>query len=147
MARNIRIGETEQKTAVNTQRKQSAGFTLIELMIVVMIILILVGMAVVDYTKTIRRAQEAVLKYDLRILRETIDHYTEDNEAAAQSVEDLRAAGYLRAVPVDPMTCSRGWNEKYSSVFPGTARAATGLVDVSSMSKRTALDGTNYSDW
>src|SRR5215472_5640342 len=91
------------------RRKSHAGFTLIELMIVVSIILILIGMAAVNYRFTIVRAREAVLKADLRCMREAIDNYTLDKQVAPQSLEDLPQAGYLHAVPVDPMTQSKDW--------------------------------------
>ena len=124
-----------------------AGFTLIELMIVVTIVLILIGMAVANYAKIVRYTREAVLKYDLRTMREMIDHYTVDKETAPQSLEDLRSAGYLREVPVDPVTHSKEWAPKYDRVFLLPDQAGTGIVDVSSKSTATALDGTKYSDW
>jgi general secretion pathway protein G len=124
-----------------------AGFTLIELMIVITIILILIGMAAANYGKFVRRSKEAVLMYDLRTMREMIDHYTADKEAAPQSVEDLWHGGYLREVPVDPMTHSREWEQKYDSVFVVPDQVGTGLVDVSSKSTAIALDGTKYSEW
>jgi len=124
-----------------------AGFTLIELMIVITIILILIGMAAANYGKFVVYAKEAVLKHDLRTMRETIDHYTVDKQTAPQSLEDLRTAGYLREVPVDPMTRSREWEQKYDSFVLVSDQASTGIVDVSSKSTATALDGTKYSDW
>jgi general secretion pathway protein G len=123
------------------------GFTLIELMIVITIMLILIGMAAVNYGKFVQRANEAVLKHNLRTIREMIDHYTEDKQAAPQSVEDLSQAGYLRDVPVDPVTRRKEWTPKYDSVFLSLDQASTGIVDVSSKSTGTALDGTKYSEW
>jgi len=124
-----------------------SGFTLIELMIVIKIILILIGMAAPRYDKFVQGAKEAVLKYNLRTMREMIDHYTEDKQSAPQSVEDLHHAGYLREVPVDPVTRTREWSAKYDNVFLGPDQSGSGMVDVSSTSTATALDGTKYSDW
>ena len=124
-----------------------AGFTMIELMIVITIILILIGMALPRYDKAVQRAREAVLKYDLRTMREIIDQYTVDKETAPQSVEDLYRAGYLREVPVDPMTRTKEWSPKYDSAFLVPEQTGTGIVDVYSKSTGTALDGTRYSDW
>ncbi len=124
-----------------------AGFTLIELMIVITIILILIGMAAGNYGRFVLQAREAVLKHNLRTIREMIDHYTEDKQTAPQSVEDLSHAGYLREVPVDPMTRTKEWLPKYDSVYVIPDQASTGIVDVSSKSTGTALDGTKYSDW
>jgi len=123
------------------------GFTLIELMIVITIILILIGMAAASYGRIVQRAKEAVLKYDLRTIREMIDHYTNEKQTAPQSLEDLSHAGYLREIPIDPMTRAKEWMPKYDSVYLGTDQTNTGLVDVSSKSTGTALDGTKYSDW
>ena len=123
------------------------GFTLIELMIVITIVLILIGMAVANYTKIVQYTKEAVLKYDLRTMREMIDHYTVDKETAPQSLEDLSQAGYLHEVPVDPVTHTKEWAPKYDSVPLFPDKASTGIVDVNSKSTATALDGTKYSDW
>src|SRR5260370_30692660 len=123
------------------------GFTLIELMIVVTIVLILIGMAVANYAKVVQYAKEAVLKHELRAMREMIDQYRVDKETAPQSLEDLSSAGYLREVPVDPVTHSKEWTPKYDSVPLFPDQASTGIVDVNSNSAATALDGTKYSDW
>jgi len=123
------------------------GFTLIELMIVITIVLILIGMAVANYTKIVQYTKEAALKYDLRTMREMIDHYTVDKETAPQSLEDLSQAGYLHEVPVDPVTHTKEWAPKYDSVPLFPDKASTGIVDVNSKSTATALDGTKYSDW
>ena len=123
------------------------GFTLIELMIVITIILILVGIAAANYGKFVQRTREAVLKHDLRTMREMIDRYTADRETLPQSVEDLCSAGYLREVPVDPVTSTKEWSTRYGSVSLSPDRATPGIVDVNSKSTGTALDGTKYSDW
>ena len=124
-----------------------AGFTLIELMIVITIVLILIGMAVANYAKVVQYTREAVLKYDLRTMREMIDHYTADKETVPQSLNDLSKAGYLREVPVDPVTNTKEWAPKYDRVPLFPDQTSTGIVDVSSKSLATALDGTKYSDW
>src|SRR5437879_9120360 len=81
-----------------------AGFTMIELMIVITIILILIGMAAQNYGKTVQHARETTLHDDLQVMRQAIDNYTLHKQAAPQSLEDLVQAGYLRKVPVDPVT-------------------------------------------
>src|SRR5208282_516986 len=91
------------------QRRWSAGFTLIELMIVITIIFILLGIAAAQYQKSLIRANEAVLKSDLKVMREAIDNYTVDKEAAPQSLDDLKSAHYLRDIPIDPMTRAADW--------------------------------------
>src|SRR5258706_2188332 len=81
-----------------------SGFTLIELMIVITIILILIGIAVGRYDKSVQKANEAVLKNNLQTIRTSIDNYTLDKQAAPQSIDDLVQAGYLRSVPAGPLT-------------------------------------------
>ena len=125
-----------------------AGFTLIELMIVIMIILILVGIATVQYQKSVQRAREATLKQDLMAMRQSIDNYTLDKLAAPQSLEDLVQAGYLRTVPKDPMTGVADWVPQFDSVVLSPDQSSTGMVDVHSSSTRVSLlDNTPYSEW
>src|SRR5690242_18278410 len=86
----------------NTDRE--AGFTLIEIMVVLMIIAILASLAVPIYTRQIKRSKEAVLREDLLVMRQAIDQYTVDKQKAPQSLDDLVQAGYLKAIPKDPFT-------------------------------------------
>jgi general secretion pathway protein G len=125
----------------------NAGFTLIELMIVVSIILILVGVAAMKYDRVIQHSKEAVLKTDLRTIRDAIDHYTLDKQAAPQSVDDLQQAGYLRAVPVDPMTQAKDWVPQFDSVVLSPEQTSTGMVDVHSNSSKVSSEGTPYNEW
>src|SRR5208283_4905503 len=91
---------------MKTKRQHASGFTLIELMIVMSIMLILMTLAIPQFTGAIKSAREAVLREDLHVLRTAIDSYTEDKQKAPQSMDDLIQDGYLKAVPVDPMTRS-----------------------------------------
>ena len=132
----------------NGRRERSdLGFTLIELMIVMSIILILIGMAAIRYDHVVRRSQEAVLTTDLRTIRDAIDNYTLDKQAAPQSVDDLQQAGYLRSVPIDPMTKAKDWVPQFDSVVLSPDQTTTGMVDVHSNSGKTSLEGTPYSEW
>ena len=123
------------------------GFTLIELMIVIMIILILVGIAAARYDKSVQHANEAVLATDLKTMREAIDHYTLDKQAAPQSVDDLVQGGYLHQVPIDPMTRTKDWVPQFDSVVLSPDQSSTGMVDVHSNSPRISSDGRPYSEW
>ncbi len=125
-----------------------AGFTLIELMIVITIILILIGMAAQRYEKSVQRANEAVLKHNLQTIRTSIDNYTLDKQAAPQSIEDLVQAGYLRAVPTDPITRAKDWVPQYDSVVLSPDQSSTGMVDVHSNSSRVSpFENTPYNEW
>jgi len=124
------------------------GFTLIELMIVIAIIFILLGLAAGRYDKTILRSREAVLKHDLLILRQAIDNFTLDKQAAPQSLDDLQQAGYLREVPMDPMTQARDWAPVFDNIVLSPDQVTTGMVDVhSSSGKNSEFDGTAYNTW
>jgi general secretion pathway protein G len=123
------------------------GFTLIELMIVILMISILVGIAAMKYDQAILHSKEAVLKTDLRTIRDAIDHYTLDKQSAPQSVEDLAQAGYLREVPIDPMTRAKDWVPQYDSVVLSPEQSSTGMVDVHSNSAKAGSDGKPYNEW
>lgn len=126
----------------------SAGFTLIEMMIVIAIILILLGLAAGRYEMTVQHSREAVLKQDLQTMRVAIDNYTLDKQAAPQSVEDLHQAGYLREVPIDPMTRAADWVPQYDNVVLSPDQVTTGMVDVHSNSGKTSpFEGTPYNTW
>jgi len=130
------------------QIRGDRGFTLLELMIVITIILILIGIAAARYDQNIERAKEAVLKTNLRTIRDAIDNYTLDKQAAPQSVEDLEQAGYLRNVPVDPMTHAKDWVPQFDSVVLSPDQTTTGMVNVHSNSNKVSrFEGTPYSSW
>ncbi len=123
------------------------GFTLIELMIVISIIIILIGMAAGMYTKTVLHARESVLKKDLQTMREAIDNYTLDKQQAPQSLQDLVDARYLRQIPVDPINQQTDWVLHYSDTVLSTDQTTTGVDDVHSGSDQVGSDGTPYNSW
>jgi len=128
--------------------RREFGFTLVEMMIVMAIVVILIGIAVPYYQKSILRAKESVLRNNLFTLRQVIDEYSYDRQKAPQSLQDLVTDGYLRNVPVDPMT---GANNTWQAINeePSTAASSSepGIFDVRSGSDKTSLDGTAYSQW
>jgi general secretion pathway protein G len=132
---------------MRTIERREDGFTLIELMIVITIILILLGMAAGRYEKSVQIARETTLRYDLRVLREAIDHYTLDKEAAPQSLEDLQQGGYLREIPLDPITHARDWQTKFGDAVLSPDQTSVGIEDLHSNSSAIAMDGTAYSTW
>jgi len=129
-------------------KQQDSGFTLIELMIVITIIFILLGMAAGRYDKSVLRAREATLHQDLSVLRQAIDNYTLDKEAAPQSLEDLHQAGYLRDIPIDPMTQARDWQTKFGDTVLSPDQVSVGIEDVHSNSPAISpFEGTAYNTW
>jgi general secretion pathway protein G len=127
-----------------------AGFTLIELMIVITIIFILIGIAAMRYDRSVQRAREAVLKSDLQVMRQAIDNYTLDKEAAPQSLDDLvnPQAPYLREIPVDPMTRAKDWHVDFGDFVLSPDQTNNGIVDVHSSSTQvSSIEGTPYNTW
>ena len=133
---------------MNTNRRLEAGFTLVELMVVMSIMLILITLAVPQFTGAIRSARETVLREDLHVMRAAIDSYTEDKQKAPQSLDDLKQEGYLREIPVDPMTRSaETWVTETSDTLHTLDQTDPGIDDVHSGSTDTGTDGKPYAEW
>lgn len=136
MARHIRNGKARR------------GFTLVELMIVMTVVTILVSVAVPIYQRSIVRAKESVLKNNLFTLRTLIDEYTFDKQKAPQTLEDLVREGYLRQIPIDPMTGSnQTWRIIMEDAMASVNQTEPGIFDVRSGSDQISLEGTPYSEW
>lgn len=127
--------------------RRTLGFTLIELMIVMAIISIILSIAVPMYQKAILRSKESVLRNNLFTLRTVVDEYTYDKQKAPQSLQDLVTDGYLRAVPIDPMTGNSEWRTEMEDAMSATSQNEPGIWDVKSMSDQKSLEGTPYSEW
>jgi len=127
--------------------RRSRGFTLIEMMIVVSLILILVSIALPVYNRSILRAKEGVLKQDLFTLRQVIDQYTMDKKKAPQALDDIVTAGYIKKVPLDPFTNEANWTVDQEDPTEAADQQEPGIIDVHSSSNLTATDGTAYSSW
>jgi len=133
---------------MRSRKEQESGFTLMELMIVMMIIGILTTLAIPNFKAAIKSAREAVLKEDLRIMRTAIDSYTMDKQKAPQSLDDLVQDGYLKVIPKDPMTESReSWVTDVSDSLHTLDQTDPGIDDVHSGSQETGSDGQPYSTW
>lgn len=124
------------------------GFTMIEVMVVMALIVILASMGLVQYRQSIVRSQEAVLKEDLFRLRDAIDQYYADKNQYPSGLEALVSDGYLRQLPKDPFTKSDGtWQTVQAEPDPNNLTAEPGVYDVKSGSDGTALDGSKYAEW
>ncbi|HWR34460.1 MAG TPA: prepilin-type N-terminal cleavage/methylation domain-containing protein [Clostridia bacterium] len=133
----------------NSRRRKSAfGFTLVELMIVISIILILMSISIPMYQQSITRAREAVLRQDLYTLRSSIDQYTLDKQKAPQALEDLVQGGYLKEIPKDPFTnATDSWQIVMEDTMMAVDQQQPGITDVHSGATQTSMDGTAYSSW
>jgi general secretion pathway protein G len=129
------------------RKPQSRGFTLIELMIVISILLILIAIAIPAYNRSILRAKESVLKQDLFQLRSLISQYTLDKQKAPQALEDLVTAGYLKKLPVDPMTGAADWEPVQEDVTLSPEQQDPGIDDVKSASTQISSQGDAYNTW
>ena len=128
--------------------RRLAGFTLIELMVVMSLIVLLASIGLAVYANSVIRAKESVLKEDLFRMRDGIDQYYADKGKYPGSLQDLVSDKYLRAIPADPFTNSADtWREIPSEPDPTNPTAQPGVYDVRSGSDKKALDGTNYADW
>jgi general secretion pathway protein G len=133
---------------VKLRNRRDSGFTLIELMIVISMILILVSISIPAYNQSILRAKEGVLRQDLFQLRSLISQYTLDKQKAPQGLEDLVQGGYIKQIPIDPMTGTNGtWTVEQEDSVMSVDQQEPGISDVHSGAAGTASDGTAYSSW
>jgi len=130
------------------QFARAAGFTLVELMVVMLIIAILAAIAIPAYVASIRAAREAVLREDLHVLRDAIDAYTNDKNKAPQTLDDLVSSGYLKTIPIDPVTHSNStWVPSIDDTLQSVDQTDPGMTDVHSGSDEPGSDGQPYNTW
>lgn len=130
-------------------RRQDSGFTLLELLIVMIIIATLAAIAIPAYVRNVHAAREAALREDLRVMRSAIDAFTIDKQKAPQTLQDLVTAGYLKAIPKDPITGSaESWVPAQSETLSSVDQTDSGGIDdVHSGAQQTGTDGTAYNTW
>lgn len=129
-----------------TGKVKQAGFTLLELMIVISIIIILAAITLPQYQKTIMHTRETVLKDDLRKMRSLIDQFAADKGRLPQSLDEIASEGYMREVPTDPFTGQKDWAIT-TGEDPNSLEGQSGMTDVHSSSAEISTEGTPYSEW
>jgi general secretion pathway protein G len=132
--------------ARRTPSGSRAGFTFIELMVVITIIVLLVTIAIPIYQKTVIRSKESVLFNNLFTLRTVIDSYTYDKQKAPQSLQDLVTEGYLREIPADPIAGTNRWQTIPEPPGQSVSQSEPGIYNVKSTSDKIGLDGVPYSE-
>jgi general secretion pathway protein G len=150
MGNHMPIGNSlynRQDRGGRSPRARLRGFTFVELMVVITIIVILISMAIPIYSNTIRRSNESVLRNNLFTLRTVIDNYTGDKSKAPQSLQELVSAGYLREIPWDPISRTQSWTVVMEDASQSVNQSEPGIFDVKSTSDKTSSEGTPYSSW
>lgn len=128
--------------------RRDSGWTLIELLIVISLVMILASLALTQYRGSIVSAKEAALKSDLFLMRDAIDQYYADKGKYPESLQTLVSESYIRAIPPDPFTRSSDtWQTINAEPEPGTTSASTGIYDVKSGYDGVSSDGSRYADW
>ena len=148
MVGDAKIHSRIKAAVASAPRNAESGFTLLELMIVMAIIGILAAIAVPSFINNVRNAKEAVLREDLHTMRVAIDSYTVDKQKAPQTLDDLVQAGYLKTMPIDPLTHrSDTWVPVQGDTLSSIDQTDPGIDDVHSGAQMTASDGTSYASW
>src|SRR5258708_4999493 len=139
--------EILRRSLARRRLSNASGFTLLEMMIVISIIIILMAVAIPNYNRTVIQSRESVLRSNLSTLRSVISQYTLDKQKAPQSLDDLVQEHYLRQIPVDPMPKETNWEVVQEDTLMSVDQQEPGIYDVHSPSTGTPGDGTAYSTW
>lgn len=140
--------EASRASRASRLSRFARGFTLIELMVVMAILVILMTIGIAHYERTVVRSKEAALKVDLRDMREAINNYTSDKEAAPNSLDDLVSEHYIARIPPDPVSGQPDWTTENCDLLVSTDQTSTGICDVhAGIDSVSPFENTPYSSW
>jgi general secretion pathway protein G len=137
----------QDENIMSIRSRRSRGFTMIELMVVLSIIVIFMGIAVPMFNRSILRAREETLRSDLTMLNRQIVQYTIDKQKAPQSLDDLKTAGYIEQIPNDPITGEPNWEVEQEEFLLSVEQQDPGITGVHSASSAISTNGDAYSTW
>jgi general secretion pathway protein G len=133
--------------SLKERNSRSAGFTILEIVVVLTILAIIAGVSVPVYQRMVLHAKETTLKQDLKLMRDQIDKYVADRDESPASLDDMVRLGYMREVPVDPMTDSNATWEVVMENEPIMPNGRVGIKEVFSGADGAGLDGKPYKEW
>ena len=129
------------------RRQRPHGFTLIEMVIVMAIVMILLSIAVPNYTSSVQRAKDSVMRQNLFTMRQLIYEFTLDKQRAPQSLDEIKEAGYMKEIPVDPCTHQKDWVTEQEDVLLSADQTQPGITNIHSNCALRSSDGTPYSEF
>ena len=129
------------------QRQRPNGFTLIEMVIVMAIVMILLSIAVPNYTSSVQRAKDSVMRQNLFTMRQLIYEFTLDKQRAPQSLDEIKEAGYMKEIPVDPCTHQKDWVTEQEDILLSADQTQPGITNIHSNCALRSSDGTPYSEF
>jgi general secretion pathway protein G len=145
MERNTVIGKAEMQNS-KLKIQNCRGFSLLELMIAMFIMIILISVALPTYQYSVQHAKETVLKENIRQIENSIDQYSADKGKLPQSIDELVEAKYLREKPFDPITEKAEWNEIQGEDAFST-EGGQGLIEVKSLAEGEDSSGKRYDEY
>ncbi len=134
-------------SAAGRRTRREDGWTLIEMLVVLSLIMILTSVAMTQYRNSVQAAKEGALRSNLYQMRDAIDQYYADKNKYPEALETLVSERYMRSIPKDPITNTTDWQTIPADAEPGSTSSTTGIYEVKSSSQDSALDGSHYSDW
>ena len=144
----LQLANNTSRSGLSRPVRPARGFTFLEVLVVLSLLGLLIAIALPAYQDSVARAREAALRQTLYRVREAIDEYHADQRGYPGTLEDLVQKGYLRSMPVDPVTESPDtWQVEYAPYNQIDEDEITGIWDLRSGAEGNDLNGTPYSEY